>query len=366
MTRLSPLSGPLAPVLLLLAAGCSGTSAPYPVGLLVTGTGTQVRNSVSYKVIEGEAPFESTGTVGSGESCSIAATSTGTENTTTYATITRKMDVVGETTTGHPLLPGEDRFDPIGVSIVADTEVANASSESLVTYNQPGSDPDSYEETLLADTGHTTTAGWSGVAADEYTVRLTSLRDLWEDLEDPDADVTAQLMTRHNPKKGDVWVALNGNTLYFYEGKEEVSVGSETFKADKVQVWAADNVDPSAGDLMDQCFRIGVYETGSTYPDVQDIQTETVLLDSGCEDAFAHHQQGTQWWYKDVLVKEELTTWEVTISDYGYEWYEAAEFGGGCDRLTSTVREDSGAQLYMAYQVTTIDSIYEADSWQKQ
>lgn len=355
----------LIPLLAVTAmTGCGGSPAPYQVGLTVSGRGSRVSGTVLYKAVEDQEPYESSGTIGSGEGCSIAAQSTGTKTTNLFADYSRTFKVVGNTVSGHPIIPGKPHFNKVGVSIIKDSVVEDDSIETFTTVNQPGATPDSYEETTTYNTAHVTTASYSGVAADEYVVQLTSLGDLWVDLADEDAELKLLLLTRNNPGKGDVWASLDGRTLYFFEGREAVELGDRTVKADKVQVWTTGNVDPTGGDIISQCLLVGSYSATSTLPDTgnQD-NIGLVLLDAGCEGSFINVQEGTQWWYQNVLVKQDITTYEVAISDYGYEWYE--DDGVTCVRQTSSLRDVQGAKLFVEYSVNTIQNTWKATSWEK-
>ena len=75
-----------------------------------------------------------------------------------------------------------------------------------------------------------------------------------------------------------------------------------------------------------------------------------------------HQQVGRQWWSDEILLKGEMTTYTVTINDYGYEWYEPSEDGSSCSRVTSTKKDDNDAELFVEYTVVTTTSNYSAKS----
>ena len=62
-------------------------------------------------------------------------------------------------------------------------------------------------------------------------------------------------------------------------------------------------------------------------------------------------------------MKEEVTNVDVTVHDYGWEWYETSSGGNSCSRETSTIRPDVQADLYIEFSVTTSQEIREAEEW---
>jgi hypothetical protein len=227
----------------------------------------------------------------------------------------------------------------------------------------PGSSPSSWTEWQSTDFGTATNASYYGVAADEYIVKMTSLGDLWTDLEDPAAQLAFELWTRHNPSAGDIWASTNGNSLYVYDGKEKFSLAGATMNTDRVLVYNAGNVDPEGGDLITQCIVTGSNQVDSTHPTGTDYAHALALLDPGCIGNFTHLQTGTQWWYGDVLVAYETTTHTVTVDDFGFEYYEKT--GDTCYRQTTVESGESSRKLFVQYTLETTELTYQLDTYEQ-
>jgi len=56
-----------------------------------------------------------------------------------------------------------------------------------------------------------------------------------------------------------------------------------------------------------------------------------------------------------------VTNIDVTVTDYGYEWYSNET--GYCQRETSTVRPDVDADLFIEYDVSESVVQRKATSW---
>jgi hypothetical protein len=136
-------------------------------------------------------------------------------------------------------------------------------------------------------------------------------------------------------------------------------------KADRVVITTVEQVDPSAGVIIDQCLSEQPYSFTTDNPDtdVLDDVVSMVYLDPGCSENFVHQMIGTQWWYKDVLVKAEMTTYVVNIQDHGYEWYEFTDDFAECNRVTSMRKDSPDAQTFIQYDVTTTTTTYQVDTW---
>jgi len=343
-----------------LLVGC-GLQAPYSSSLSVESTSTAQASAVAYRVVEGETPgepgdvVEQKGVVGAGENCVIARQSSGTLRSDIVYEQQQAYNVVGETLADLPLVPGEqDEWSDVPVSVLKESSQLSSWVQTTETFVDPSPDAEvvQWEETRYADGVISTSAGYFGVAADEYLVRL-EMADLWEDLEDiTPADVT--LLTRHQPEEGDVWPSVNGNSLYVYMGTEDVNqAGTEMKKADKVNVYATGNVQAAGGaGVFEQCLNLGLSQVQTTDPNAEDVSIDAALLDPGCSGSFVHVQQGSQLWYDNVLVKSDTTDTLVTVSDYGFEWFVEDADLGTCTRQTSLTRDEPAAKAYIEYTVT--------------
>ena len=346
----------------VLTACAQGSPSPYPVGLTVHGTGSGSSTVIDYRVTAGGSPVESTGVAGNGDSCSAAAESNGTTNTVSSYSWDTNWQVIGETHSSHPLYPGHDRFGNETISVVKDTTTMEESSFSTMTFHVNGGDPEDWTETEGSEDGIETVASYYGVAADEYIVKMTSLANLWDDLEAGEANVL--LMSRQNPGTGDIWSSVNGKYLYVYEGKEKLALAGQNMTTDKIGVYVVGDVDPTAGSILSDCLITGGYEYTSSDPDDDNRSYTDVFLDPQCDGTFVHLRSGTEWWYNNALVQSETTDYIVSIADYGYEWYESG--GGNCSRSTSSNnRQEPDAVLFMEYQVRTETESWSVDSFAK-
>ena len=266
------------------------------------------------------------------------------------------MQVVGETKASHPLEPGSPDFSNVTVSVIKDTTIANGESSGMETYYDPTLDPEAWSTTFSVTHQDETWASYYGIAADEYVVKMSSLGDLWTDIEEGEASL--ELLTRKNPAGGDLWASLNGNYLYFYEGKEKIPVGDQTLNTNRIEVYAVGDVDATAQSVLEQCLVVTPATTTSTSG--TDSNVDSVYLDPGCDAAFVHYRVGTEWWFDEVLVKEETTTYSVTIDSYGWESYDAG--AADCVRMVDTSNPHTDAELFVEYTVTTTTNTWAADS----
>lgn len=337
------------------------TPAPYTAGLMWTGTELVTSTTVAFKS-NGDGVVESTGTIGIGDSCGTARTSTGTLTRTENEERVWNNEVVGNTVSNHPLNPGTDVFEQIGISVVAEQVTSTGSFQEVRTFNDPDGETRTWEEREAGDDGRQTSARYHGVAADEYIVSIFPL-DLWDTSVDDERDGLLTLLSRRNPKKGDTWMSTNGLTVYTYEGTEKLNVGGKSVNAFKVNVYSNEDYD-DGNTVLDTCLKVGPLEDTTTFPELDSTVTESVELDNGCAFRFQHRQTGTEWWYENALVKFEGTRVFVSISDYGWEWFEDED--GTCTRFTSTVKptDVSDTDLYIEYTVTTEESRYVVDTWE--
>ncbi len=352
---------------------------PYSAGMVVEGTEVANTTSISYKLIAGEEPVEQTGTIGVAALCSDAGSSTGTRTATTDEVREIRLEVMGNTRSDHPLVPGADKYGGINISVVFEEETVSGTETTVDTYRDPEGDIREWTETTQSDLGSVTTAIDYGVAVDEYYVRLDAL-DLWQPVDDaqttssdgvgdtgfvevPAPDQSLSLMTMKKPGKGDIWTSLDGSHLYRKDAVETLAIGGKNTRTDRVQVFTTGNVDPTAATLIEQCLDIGVVEGASDYQGVGGILTNSVSLDSGCVGEFTHQQVGTEWWDSGVLMASQLLTYSITVEDYGYEWYEADATANICTRQTSAVANpDEDAVLFIQYTVTTTESAFLVNS----
>jgi hypothetical protein len=171
----------------------------------------------------------------------------------------------------------------------------------------------------------------------------------------------AEMLTKHQPKKGDVWFSQNGNSVYMFDDFEAIIIGDEDLKSARVLVYESGDVELASSGILGDCISNGRDQLGNSFPGATYYDDEVTLLDSGCEGGFRHVQTGTQWWHNGILIKEEVVNVDVTVHDYGWEWYESD--ANWCNRQTSTRRPDVVADLYIEFSVTTSEETREAEEW---
>ena len=338
--------------------GCS-TGGPYPVGLVLKSEITEETETNSYRDVQGNVPVESIGVVGFGETCAEAQTSAGSLYVHSLSDGRENLQVVGQTKVPTVVPDDTHEQEDVWVSLVMVTERMGSTTMSTGNYYDPSLEPSSYLVEQLEDTPIETEVSYFGVTADDY-VAAFALNSLWPS---DDAGLNpgdAVMLTKNRPKKGEIWFSQNGNIVYIYEGKEVVTVSGTRLKSDKVIVYEAADVEVTQDGIMNQCINEGAnqYDGPET---AEDFDQQIAFLDEGCESSFRHTQTGTQWWYQGVLVKAEVTNIDVTVTDYGYEWYSNET--GYCQRETSTVRPDVDADLFIEYEVSESVVQRKATSW---
>lgn len=367
-------------ILALVASACTldnSTPVPYALGLTWTAQQQRTSTTTSFKAIEGEGPVESKGTIGFGSNCSTARASSGTVTTTVQELDDLAFQVVGNTVTHHPLKPGQDGFNAIGVSVVNERGFETGDVTTVESFNDPEGEVSEFTVTTVGSLGGETDSVYVGVAADEYVVRLSPL-DLWSDW---DADQfgdganggeyegpaegrrTFELMTRHDPKKGDVWTSLSGLTFFSYDGTEKVPVGGKNQTADRVFAYTNGNLDATGAAVLESCLVLGDLELTNTADNDLNVLTQSVSIDPGCERRFEHQRVGTELWYGDALISFTGTQVFVTIDDFGWEYFESEE--ESCSRRVDDVKPtDAGdAKLFVQYSVEVVETTYTVDSW---
>lgn len=350
----------------LALAACN--PAPLKHGTLIQGTSTAQTITKSYKLTSNGGPDERFGNQGVGDNCTEAGSAVGATTVTADLTRNHTWEVVGETHTDQPLDPEEGREGRTAVSVIAEKIVSRGdviTESQLYGAGPEGEDVFSVDESIDAAF---TASRYFGLAGDEYLVELSPL-DLWTPVSfaeagaggDPDR-MDLILLTKRKPKNGDVWTSVDGNTLFRYLGKEKISAAGDDWNADKIGVYIIAESDPEAANLLEDCLYEAPFQD-VTNPGVEEdnITSNQIQLDAGCDGLFMHQQVGTQWWSKDILVKSEGTTWDVTIDDWGYEWY--IQDGDTCARNTGAVApEDTTFNSYVEYTVTRTVSAYQIDS----
>lgn len=372
----------LAIATLTACAGDGSTAAPYVAGLIWTLNESSVETVTTYrKVAGGEAVVAGT-PIGAGSSCSIAQAPTGGSAFTGTTTAVWTNEVVGNTTAHHPLKPGDDVFNGIGVSVVAEKVEESAVGTTTTDFAQEDEDGDlqTWQDVSTAPDGMETLSRYHGVSADEYIVSQGPI-DLWSTWEDDSIDEnddaegdeiidgldgrSFDLLSKTAPKKGDIWTSTNGNVLYVFDGTEKMDVGGKSVNANRVLVYTVDPFDATAGDVLAECFLTGPTEYTSTFPEVDPVSTDVMQLDEGCGGRFMHQQIGTEWWANNALVKFEGQRVMVTITDFGWEWYVDDEDLDFCTRFTNTTRpgEEPNAQQFVEYTVEVETTTVTLGSW---
>ena len=357
----------LSAVSLPLLWGCA-PAAPYSLTLSVESATTGVATTVAYRVSEGATPgsagdvLQQTSVLGSGINCVQAQSSSGTYASELVYEQARAYNVVGESEMELPLVPGEppgagaDTWVPTPVSVLKDTRrVASwqTTLEDIVEIDPETGEATSRQDLSYVDGEITTLASYFGVAADEYLVQVT-LDQLWDERVDLEpSDLT--LLTKWEPEEGDVWPAVNGNSLFVFEGEEDLSLaGVQMKKAAKVAIYETGTVAPTEGaGVFESCLAIGRDQVNSTDAEIGQISLDRTFLNTGCVGSFTHVRSGTEWWWNGVLVQSEGTDTIVNITDYGFEWFVDDPDAGQCLRETSQTRDDPSARAFLEYTVTT-------------
>ena len=357
----------LSVVSLPLLWGCA-PAAPYSLTLSVESATTGVATTVAYRVSEGATPgsagdvLQQTSVLGSGINCVQAQSSSGTYASELVYEQARAYNVVGESEMELPLVPGEppgagaDTWVPTPVSVLKDTRrVASwqTTLEDIVEIEPETGEATSRQDLSYVDGEITTLASYFGVAADEYLVQVT-LDQLWDERVDLEpSDLT--LLTKWEPEEGDVWPAVNGNSLFVFEGEEDLNLaGVQMKKAAKVAIYETGTVAPSEGaGVFESCLAIGRDQVSSTDAAIGQVSLDRAFLNTGCVGSFTHVRSGTEWWWNGVLVQSEGTDTIVNITDYGFEWFVDDPDAGQCLRETSQTRDDPSARAFLEYTVTT-------------
>jgi hypothetical protein len=363
---------------LLLTVACQrdgATAAPYADGTTWTLAGTTTRITTPMRQVAGGTAAISKGAVGAAEDCDDAAASSGSLEVTEVFDSSVTSFVVGNSVTHHPIEPGHDGFNGIGVSVIAEQGTEDGTATTKETFFFPDADEDSWEENSIVDFGREIAGRYHGVAADEYIVSLFPL-DLWTedfdgDQEEPgnyeqDANGTRfwTLLSRHNPKKGDVWTSVNGNTMYHYDGPVKADVAGKSLPAHQVTVSAIENYEATGGDVLADCLDVGKIEATSTQDDVDDLLTAEVRTIDGCGRRYEHSAIGTEIWANDALVQFTGRRVFIEITDFGWEWYD--DDNDFCTRQTARLQptDNDDAQLFVEYNMIVEETLSTVTSWE--
>ena len=365
----------------------------WPVGLHVTGQGTYEAATKAYKQVAEAAAVEQKGTLETG---TFAGESAGTfERTQTFTTASDWL-FVGETRSNNPLVPGRAAFGEVPVALVEATQVQKDiqtyTKEVSVTEQPAGQKHEvQTEETSFED--RVTRASTFGLAGDEYLVRLDDLSlvwdprwELWEmfwkqrKIEGCCESLAAaseyeklisavKYLGRADPSVGDVWVHPQGHTIYRAVAREPVDIGGRTVTAVKVEAREVSEVDST--DIFARCIHEQVEgdvewtTRGTPDPDEGDHRLPRLHKDPGCEGDFVHRKVGFEWWYQNVLVKEEAIYYRVEIQDFGYEWLE---WQGSTVLRTSQVKTAdaaaAGARPFVRFTVTVEKVAWQVTGWE--
>ena len=345
----------------LFDMGCT-VNGPYEVGLMVKSTSQATETTKSYREVLGNAPFESNGLLGFGETCTDASSSVGT--TTTESLVERKINtqVVGETLVPRLIPDDTHEQEDVWLSLVMENTREATTSYAINNNYNPYEDPTTWTTEELSDDPQLTETSYYGVTAEDYVAKF-ELATMWPADDAGLNPADAEMLTKHKPKKGDVWFSQNGNSVYMFDDFEEFSIDDADLKTARVLVFESGDVELASSGILTQCISAGRDQYGNTIPGATYYDDQVTLLDTGCEGGFRHVQTGTQWWYDGILVKEEVTNVDVTVSDYGWEWYETNSGGTSCSRETSTIRPDVQADLFIEFSVTTSKEVREAEEW---
>jgi hypothetical protein len=358
----------------LALGGCQSdgaTPAPYADGLSWATTSQITRTTRQFYQVQGEAAVESKGLIGTTARCSDATASAGTLTTTEVVEAVTERFVIGNTVTHHPIEPGADTFNGLGVSIIQEQTTETGRTSARETTFVPDGDPETREDASAGPLVPNTVARTYGVAADEYLVELTPL-DLWADDGGSDEPGTSagdgvtrdwSLLTRHAPRRGDVWTSLSGDVVFHYDGPTRADVGGDKVGGDLISSYAVVNVDGLASDVLATCVRTAPVSTTSTLEGAVNLTTEQADLDSGCVDRFEHARIGTEIWARDTLAQFSGRRVFVQIDDFGWEWFD--DVGDTCIRSTSTQRPTDApdARLFVSFQVIDEITLSANDGW---
>jgi hypothetical protein len=347
------------PLIAAFGMGCT-VNGPYQVGLMVKSTSQVKETTKVYREVKGSAPGESTGLIGYGETCTEAMASSGTMTVESVLEKHTNMQVVGETLVPRLIPNDTHEQEEVWLSLVMENTREAGTDYEIRNHYSPWEDPTTWTTETLTDAAQQTETSYYGVTAEEYVAKF-ELASMWPADDAGLSPGDAEMLTKHKPQKGDVWFSQNGNSVYMFDDFEEMSVGDEDLNTARVLVYESGDVELANSGILSDCISSGRDQLGNTVPGSSFYDDEVAMLDAGCEGGFRHVQTGTQWWYEGILVKEEVINVDVTVHDYGWEWYESTT--SSCSRQTSVRRPDVVADLFIEFSVTTSEEMREAEDW---
>jgi hypothetical protein len=367
MMRVATAAAGLAAILALAGCEQAHVYVTWETGLHVHGTATEVETEVAYAELEGSGVEESTGTILTG-SLDVLGKKKGTHKATRTTTRDESWQIVGQTTSENPLVPGRDGFGEVPVAVVEGVTIENGTQKvEDETVEELNGKLHSYKVEQFSNIDRATTASTWGLAGDEYVVKIESLPLLWDNDLDDQADPLAGVvhLVRGNVAPGDFWVDPSGATLYKAVGTEPVTVGAKVLDAVKVEMRETGNLDEKA--VVSRCLTtptdkdVSYTTSGDNYVPGYDHDNSavTVRLDPGCGGAFLHHKTGWQLWYNNVLVKEDATYYVVKISNYGFTWFQ-----GNSIQQAKALPDTGDPRLFAEYTLTTKQRTFQADLWE--
>ena len=371
----------------LLLAACGGadqvTPAPLKAGTTITGASQITSTTKLWKYTPEAGAVEQKGTIGTGSDCDVAGASSGTATVSEVGVRNTTLQVLGNTVSRHPLIPGEDVFGGIGISVVAEQVTEESNTNRVEVFEQPDADQETFTETTSIPDDVSTSSRFVGRAVDEFHVQIAPL-DLygdqsWLECEDiycssTGADIPPApfrndptLLTMANPSVGDVWMSTNGNIVYRFEGSENVAIGDRTLRANKVQVFINGEYDGAAASVAEDCVFEQPFQSQTDEDEQTSLLSTQAIIDSGCENDYVHQQTGTQYWVDGVLVGFQGRTVQVEIIDAGYEWFVEADGVDLCNRVTSDVdNPDEDSNFFVQYRVVEEVEEFAATSWSEE
>lgn len=356
--------------LVAFSVACGGGSSgriSLPTGFALKIVAQETQTTTFFRRNGNSGAIESKGTVGAQggpqTTCADALASAGTKKITKAGTRESSMEVIGQTPVSHPLIPNADTFGGYQAAVIKQVSTFKGQTTTNETFYAPGAATERYSTDNVHDDGLDTVASYWALVVDEYYLALTSLGNLWVEMSpngaEPALEPTdlehGQMLTRFEPQKGDMWSSVNGNTLYVFDGQEDMKIGSKTYKTNRIKLYAVNGMDPTAADVLDTCITQQANNSTSTLPGAMANNSFEAHVNAGCESKFVHAQVGTEWWYKGALVKYSRVKNEVKIGEYGYEWgiQPAAPPMAPCTRFANHARADDSGIVFVEYQVIT-------------
>ena len=287
------------PLSVLLGTGCS-VNGPYPVGLMVKSTSQVTENTKHYREVQGASPIESVGLVSWGQTCTEAMSSSGTQTTETLLEEHINLQVVGETLVPRLIPNDTHEQEEVWLSLVMENTPEGTTNYAINNNYNPYEDPTTWTTEELSDDPKLTETSYYGVTAEDYVAKF-ELATMWPADDAGLNPADAEMLTKHNPKKGDVWFSQNGNSVYMFDDFEEFSIDDADLKTARVLVFESGDVELASSGILTQCISAGRDQYGNTIPGATYYDDQVTLLDTGCEGGFRHVQTDTQWWYDGIF-----------------------------------------------------------------